>query len=93
MHNARDVLAAALPILHAHLDRLDAAALHHLHRPLLVQRKPSLCRCTQQVRQPKAKVSGDGAPGFRPFRPDKLPVRILRGVQHEHQAQQSEATA
>ena len=34
MHDARDVLAAALPVLHADLDGLDAAALHHLHGPL-----------------------------------------------------------
>lgn len=34
MHDARDVLAAALPILHADLDGLNATALHHLHGPL-----------------------------------------------------------
>ena len=32
--DARDVLAAALAVLHAHLDGLHAAALHHLHRAL-----------------------------------------------------------
>ena len=51
MHDARDVLAAALPILHAHLDRLYAAPLHHLQRALHAQRKLRICNLYQTMRQ------------------------------------------